>query len=72
MPVAEPSAAALSNPLLRYFLATRPPFLSVTLFACLIGFSTARYSGIALSYGTAAATLLFALIAHAGVNVFND
>lgn len=72
MPLVEPSVAALSNPVLRYFLATRPPFLSVTLFGSLVGFGTAYYDGLALSAGTAAATLLFALIAHAGINVLND
>ena len=72
MAAAEPSFAALPNPLLRYFLATRPPFLSVTLFACLVGLATAHRSGIALSALTAVATLVFALVAHAGINVFND
>jgi 1,4-dihydroxy-2-naphthoate octaprenyltransferase len=72
MPSVEPTIAALSNPGLRYFLATRPPFLSVTLFACLIGFGTAYYNGVALSAAKAVATLVFALLAHAGINVLND
>jgi 1,4-dihydroxy-2-naphthoate octaprenyltransferase len=72
MPSLEPTIAALSNPGLRYFLATRPPFLSVTLFACLIGFGTAYYDGVALSAAKAVATLVFALLAHAGINVLND
>ena len=57
----EPTLAVLSNPLLRYFLATRPAFLSVTLFACLIGLGTAYYDGVASSVIKAFATLFFAL-----------
>ena len=72
MPAAEPSLVALSNPLLRYFLATRPAFLGVTLFACLIGFGTACFDGVALAAAPAAATFVFALVAHAGINVLND
>lgn len=72
MPIAEPSLAALSNPVLRYFLATRPPFLSVTLFAALLGLASAAHAGVALLAVTAALTILFALVAHAGINVLND
>jgi 1,4-dihydroxy-2-naphthoate polyprenyltransferase len=72
MPPVEPTAAALSSPALRYLLATRPAFLSVTLVACLIGLGTAYFSGVALSAAKALATLVSALIAHAGINVLND
>jgi 1,4-dihydroxy-2-naphthoate octaprenyltransferase len=72
MPIAEPTLAALPNPLLRYFLATRPPFLAVTLFAALLGLASAAHAGVALSAGAAALTVVFALVAHAGVNVLND
>ncbi len=72
MPPAEPTLAALSNPALRYFLATRPPFLTVTLFSCLIGLATAYASGLALDPVTAVITIVFALVAHAGANVLND
>ena len=68
----EPFPNALRNPLLTYFLATRPTFLLVTLFAALIGLASAAYSGVALSFGAAALTVLFALVAHAGINVLND
>ena len=68
----EPSAGTLSNPLVRYVLATRPPFLGMTLFACLIGFGTAAVDAVPLSAGTAFTTLAFALVAHAAVNVLND
>lgn len=68
----EPNAGALRNPLKRWFLATRPAFLSVTLVATLIGLATAFADGVN-SHGLAAAvTVLFALVAHAAINVFND
>ncbi|MBI3045748.1 MAG: prenyltransferase [Betaproteobacteria bacterium] len=72
MSSAEPTLAALPNPVARYLLATRPAFLSVTLFACLVGFGTAYFDGFALSWAKAVATLAFALLAHAGINVLND
>jgi len=72
MPLAEPTLGVLANPVLRYFLATRPAFLSVTLFACLVGFGTAYHDGVALATAKAVATLVFALLAHAGINVLND
>jgi len=72
MATVEPTIVALSNPFRRYLLATRPAFLSVTLFASLIGLATAWASGITLNPATAAVTVLFALIAHAGINVLND
>ena len=72
MHAAEPTLAALSNPALRYFLATRPPFLGVTLFACLIGLATAFASDVIIRPTTAIVTVIFALLAHAGINVLND
>ena len=72
MPPAEPSLAALPNPALRYILATRPPFLSVTFVAALIGLATAYASGVAVNAASATMTVVFALIAHAGINVLND
>jgi 1,4-dihydroxy-2-naphthoate polyprenyltransferase len=72
MPPGEPTLAALPNSALRYFLATRPAFLNVTLVACLIGLATA-YADLGILHGaTAAATVMFALVAHAGINVLND
>ena len=72
MTPAEPTLAALRNPVLRYFLAVRPPFLSVTLVAALIGLAAAFGSGVAMNATTATISVVFALIAHAGVNVLND
>jgi 1,4-dihydroxy-2-naphthoate octaprenyltransferase len=68
----EPTLDALHNPLLRYFAATRPAFLSVTFVGCLLGLATAAHAGIALGPALATATLFFALVAHAGANVIND
>lgn len=68
----EPTIASLPNPVVRYFLATRPAFLAVTLVASLIGLATAWSSGPAPDLATAWVTILFALVAHAGINVLND
>ena len=68
----EPSPERYPSAAMRYFAATRPAFLSVTLVACVLGLATAYRSGIALDKLTACVTVLFALLAHAGVNVIND
>lgn len=72
MSLAEPSLAALPNPLQRYFLATRPPFLAASAVPVLIGVALAHYSGIAIDIVLALVTLLGAVVIHAGVNVLND
>lgn len=69
---AEPQPDRFGSPLGRYFVATRPAFLSVTLVACLIGLASAWRSGIAPDAATAIVTVLFALVAHAAGNVIND
>jgi 1,4-dihydroxy-2-naphthoate octaprenyltransferase len=68
----EPTKANFSNPLIRYFAATRPAFLAATLAACLLGLTSAIYSGVSFQPKTAALTILLALLVHAGVNVLND
>lgn len=68
----EPSPLRLRNPLLRYALATRPAFLTITLAGCLLGLATAWHDSVRFNAGLAWATLLLALLAHAGVNVLND
>lgn len=68
----EPTLDRLSPPLMRYFVATRPAFLSVTFVGCLLGLATAALSGVAIDPLKATVTLLFALLAHAGANVVND
>lgn len=69
---AEPTVQRYANAPLRYFAATRPAFLSVTLAGCLIGLAAAHADGVALDGLRAFATVLFALLAHAGANVLND
>lgn len=68
----EPLPERLANPLLRYFLATRPAFLAVTLAGCLVGIASAHRTGVPLQWIEALLTVLFALVAHAGGNVLND
>jgi 1,4-dihydroxy-2-naphthoate polyprenyltransferase len=68
----EPTLAALPNPFLRYFAATRPAFLSVTFVGVLLGLASAAAAGIHLDPTTATLTMFFALVAHAGANVIND
>lgn len=68
----EPTPERLRNPVLRYALATRPAFLTITLVACVLGLATAVHAGVALDTTRALAAALLALLAHAGVNVLND
>lgn len=51
---------------------TRPGFLTASAIGVAIGLGTARASGVALSPGLAAITLILALVAHAAANVLND
>jgi 1,4-dihydroxy-2-naphthoate octaprenyltransferase len=68
----EPSTERLRNPLLRYTLATRPAFLTITLAGCLLGFASSLSSGHGFGAATAGMSMLLALLAHAGINVLND
>ena len=68
----EPTLATFQNPLARYFAATRPAFVTASLMSCLIGLALAWHAGLAFDIPLALITLLFALIAHAGINVLND
>ena len=68
----EPTPAALTNPVLRCVMATRPAFLSVTAVGVLIGLASAYFAGAQISARPAALTMIFALVAHAGANVIND
>jgi 1,4-dihydroxy-2-naphthoate octaprenyltransferase len=68
----EPSPQRYRNVALRYVAATRPAFLTVTLAGCLIGIAAARFDGAIVDAARAIATVLLALIAHAGANVIND
>ena len=68
----EPTLATFSNPAARYFAATRPAFLTASMMACLIGLAVAWHDAFAFDIPLALVTLLFGLLAHAGVNVLND
>lgn len=68
----EPSRERLTNPVVRYLLATRPAFLTITFAGCLLGLATAVADGTAFGWARAGITLLLAMMAHAGINVFND
>ena len=68
----EPTLSAYPHPLARYFAATRPAFLSVTLVGCLLGLASAYHGGAVLAPFKAFLTVAFALVAHAGINVLND
>lgn len=70
--MAEPSRQSLPNPLVRFVLATRPAFLSVTLVGVLVGLACAWRSGLPFDAPAALVTLVFALVAHAAANVIND
>lgn len=71
-PLAEPSLATLPTPLARYFAATRPAFLLVSLGACLVGLAAAAAGGVPTDAPRAVVTIVFAMVAQAGANVFND
>ncbi|MBK9160867.1 MAG: prenyltransferase [Nitrosomonadales bacterium] len=68
----EPTLELFSNPVARYVAATRPAFLTASLMSCLIGLAMVWHDGLAFDVPLALVTLLFALLAHAGVNVLND
>ena len=68
----EPTPDAIRAPLARLLLATRPPFLTITLVGALLGLATAWWAGADLSPWIAPTTVLLALTMHAGVNVLND
>ncbi len=68
----EPTLELFANPVARYFAATRPAFLSASLMASLVGLAIAWHGDLAFDIPLALLTLLFALLAHAGVNVLND
>jgi 1,4-dihydroxy-2-naphthoate octaprenyltransferase len=72
MPPPEPHAPAFASPWAKYFAATRPAFLSVTLAGALIGLGSASADGLKIDALKALLTVLFALVAHAGANVVND
>ncbi len=67
----EPQPGSLEGVAL-YLAATRPPFLIAGALPVFIGLGAAWYVDHAFSLITAILTVLGAVIAHAGINVFND
>jgi 1,4-dihydroxy-2-naphthoate polyprenyltransferase len=70
--MAEPTPASFNSAIARYLAATRLPFLSATLVACLIGIAIAASSGLVINTFLAGVTILLALLVHTAVNVLND
>ena len=68
----EPDLMRLSNPLLRYWLATRPAFLAASLIPVLIGVAAVAHQGGNVSFILLLLTLLATALVHAGMNVLND
>jgi 1,4-dihydroxy-2-naphthoate polyprenyltransferase len=68
----EPQISHLSNPVKRYFFATRPAFLTATMAACLLGFASANFGNVPMQWSLLVLTLVLATILHASVNVLND
>ena len=68
----EPRPQDFGSTATRYFAATRPAFLTITLVGCLIGFATAHRAGVPFDLPGALLTMLLALLVHAGANVVND
>ena len=71
-PAGEPTPERLRQPWRRYFAATRPAFLSLTLVAYLLGLACALHDGQAIDILTAFLGGALALVIHAGANVIND
>jgi 1,4-dihydroxy-2-naphthoate octaprenyltransferase len=68
----EPAPGAFRNRAALYFAATRPAFLSVTGVGVMLGVACAWYELGHIDVVSGVLTLLFALLAHAGINVIND
>lgn len=72
-PVAiEPQAAALAHHPARWWLATRPAFLSITLAGVLLGIAASGAAAWQQHWPLALLGLILALLTHAAVNVIND
>jgi 1,4-dihydroxy-2-naphthoate octaprenyltransferase len=69
---AEPTPERFGNPALKLLGATRPAFLSVTAIGAALGLASAWYDLGGIDALPALLTVVFALVAHAGVNVVND
>lgn len=63
--------AAARSPAI-WLAATRPQFLSVTLVSVLVGLAGSAGDGVPPHWGIGAATMVGALLVHAGANLVND
>lgn len=68
----EPTQALRQTPIRCYIAATRPAFLTATAVAVVLGWAIAWRTDGRWQWLDALLTLLFAVAAHAGANVFND
>jgi hypothetical protein len=72
-PVAiEPQAADLAHHPARWWLATRPAFLSITLAGVVLAWPRQRLAALRQHWPLALLGLMLALLTHAAVNVIND
>lgn len=69
---AEPLTSHFSNPVAKYFAATRPAFILATIVPILLGFAYTHYKGYEIQWPVFFLVLLAAIFLHAGVNVLND
>jgi 1,4-dihydroxy-2-naphthoate octaprenyltransferase len=67
----EPTPQQLAGTPMRFLVATRPGFLSASAVPVLIGLCLVALHG-SVNWATAMATLIGAMVAHAGSNVLND
>lgn len=68
----EPDLSLRQQPLLRYWLATRPAFLAASVVPAVVGAAAAWAQGYAWHGWLLAWTLLAVMLVHAGMNVLND
>ncbi|WGZ94929.1 MAG: hypothetical protein QJT81_02785 [Candidatus Thiothrix putei] len=68
----EPDLSLRQQPLLRYWLATRPAFLAASVVPAVVGAAAAWAQGYALHGWLLAWTVLAVMLVHAGMNVLND
>ena len=68
----EPQAADLAHRPVRWWLATRPAFLTITLAGVLLGIAASGWAALQQHWPLALLGLMLALLTHAAVNVIND
>ena len=71
VPLQEPLPQHFSHPLSRYWAATRPAFLTLTVVACILGAALAQFHH-ATDFVLLLWAMLGAMLLHAAANVIND